>query len=387
MPLGRLHVGVTVWPARSDFFHYLRNWVGERSPQEAYRKLSLPPDLLALVSRLEYSPFWMLRVFLYAKVARFLEQEIRTIMDGAKGDYREVIFYTPDDGYWAELFHAIRGRVDGPLKIFNVQHGQPALVRRPQRLRRLVNRISVALTGYPNFGYGFGAGTLDGYVVMSVHEKKFIEENFSTPVYVAPYFVRGDFFDTASKVRQSVQPQKKLQILFAMNPIFATQSNLLGGRTRAENMFFRDIADCLRLIKKTVSCEIVFRFHPGQSREAVEREFQAAGLQHIAVIDENFSIIESLAGSDFVLAYASTVLFEAALLGKVPVNFVPAAYPPPWALTIPVETIVFDRDANGEATLKTGRGPVEALFNRDVVKDYVATVGDINYAMPLPWLD
>ena len=385
--LPRLHVGVTVWPARSDFFYYLRNWVAAHSSCESYRKLSLPPNLLTKVSRLEYSPFWMFRAIRYIDVARYLEREIAAIMKEAQGKFRQVVFYLPDDGYWAELFETIRRRVTEPFKIFNVQHGQPTLVARPQRLRRLFNRISVMLMGYPNFGYGFGAGTLDGYIVMSEHEREFIEKSFGTLAYVAPQFVRGDFFAAALEVESSSRSEDKLRILFAMNPVFAKKSNLFGARARAEAQFFADIADSLRAIAAAVPCEIRFRFHPGQDRKVVEPDFCNAGLNEIAIIDDSYRILDSLINSDFILAYGSTVLFEAALLGKVPVNFVPVAYPPSWALTFRAETLFVRRLSLGHVQLENQRGSLRDLFSREVIEKYGLDKPSVDYRAPLAWLD
>ncbi len=382
--LPRLHVGVTVWPARSDFFYFLRNWARLRSPAELYNELSLPAHLLEIVSKIEYSPLWIFRVFVYRKIAQFLEQEVASLMREAEGKYREVVFYIPDDGYWAELFNTIRDRVGGSLKLLNVQHGQPALRVRRRTLRRLVNRIAIAVTGYPNFGYGFGAGTLDGYIVMSNGEREFIRRNFVTAAYVAPQFIRGDFFAAAQQVDSEVAEQKKIRILFAMNPIFGKKSNFLGRRDRAEATFYSDIADCLREIAIKVPSEIQFRFHPGQNTQIAERKFREAGLNGVAEIDRNFRILDSLMECDFVLAYGSTVLLEVALLGKVPINFVPVEYPPSWTLVGRAEMLKLHRGADGIAKLETSRGSLSDLFSRKVMDDYAASISPLNYDVELP---
>jgi hypothetical protein len=382
----RLHVGVTVWPARSDFFFFLRNWVAAREPREEYRKLSLPPVYLAIVTKVEYSSLWLFRIILYRRIARYIEMEIVSILREADGHYRDIIFYLPDDGYWAELFHVIRRRAKGAFKILNVQHGQPVLSAKSKLFRRLANRLSVLVSGYPNFGYGFGAGTLDGYIVMSEHERKFVVENFGTPAYVAPYFIRGDFFAAAEAVTPPALAGRKMRVLFAISPVFGKKSNLFGARDRAEHIFYEDIAACLRGISELGLCEIFFRFHPGQDRESAERQFRQAGLSEIAKIDDNFSVVDSLAFCDFVIAYGSTVLFEAALLGKVPVNFVPKNYPPKWELTFRSEVLELARNPDGNIEIRTSRGGLDALFTASLVAEYSLPRQNLNGSEPLEWL-
>ena len=382
----RLHVGVTVWPARSDFFHFLRKWVGAHAPLEEYRKLELPPNLLSVVTRVEYSPLWVFRVALYFRVARYLENEIAAIMREAEHRYREVIFYIPDDGYWAEVLDIIRHRVGGPMRLFNVQHGQANLRTFPRAYRRMVNKVSIAMTGYPNFGYGFGAGSLDGYIVMSEHEHTFISTNFGTPAYVLPHFVRGDFFDAFLENGMAPRPPGKIRILFALSPIFGKKLSWFGIRARAEKKFFADVTACLRAVAKLGSCAIAFRVHPGQDRQLIEREFRDAGLEEISKIDENFRIVDSLAACDFVIAYGSTVLFEAALLGKVPVNFVPVAYPPGWEIKVRSETIWLRREVDGEPDVSSSRGNINDLLNQAVINEYNISQSEPDYSILLPWL-
>lgn len=382
----RLHVGVTVWPARSDFFFYLRNWIATQQSTEEYRKFSLPPDYLAIVTRVEYSSLWMFRVILYRRIAQFIEREIATILREAGDRYREIILYLPDDGYWAELFHVIRQRAKGDFRILNVQHGQPTLRAKPQLSRRLANKLSVFLSGYPNFGYGFGAGTLDGYIVMSEHEQNFIAKNFGTAAYVAPYFIRGDFFAAAEAAKPAAVGGRKIRVLFAISPVFGKETNFLGARDRAEKVFYEDITACLRSISELGSCEIFFRFHPGQDRKIAERQFRESGLNEIAKIDENFSVVDSLASCDFVIAYGSTVLVEGALLGKVPVNFVPNNYPPKWELTFRSEVLSLERKGDGTILLGTSRGELRTLFAESVIAEYKLSHQVSDHDRLLEWL-
>lgn len=382
--LVRLHVGITVWPARSDFFFSLRRWVAAHPQHEGYLQLSLPAEMLNLVARIEYSPFWIFRAFIYRRVNRFLERQVADIMSRVGKNYSEVVFYTPDDGYWAELLNTIRHRVGGPMRIFNIQHGHAALIKRPQKLRRFFNLISESLSGYPNFGYGFGAGTLDGYIVMSDLEKNFIDENFKTPSYIAPEFIRGDFFD---RVLQSARTgeERTWHILFAMVPTGGKKSNIFGARDWLEAQFFQDVADCLRAISDAVPCEIRLRFHPGQDRVAAEAAWRRSKMDMVCEIDESTNIVDSLAWCDFVLAYCSTVLLEAPMLSKVPVNFEPAAYPPPYPLGIASETIILER-SGGNPTLQTSRGSLENLFSAATLSDYVRPAPHLDIEAPLPWL-
>lgn len=382
--LPRLHVGLTVWPARSDFFFAVRRWVSQHPNEEAFEALSLSAEQLRLVTKVEYSSRWLFRVVYYRKIAKFLEAEIRRVMREAEGRYSEVILYTPDDGYWAELLHTIRGRVGGPLRILNLQHGHAtaALTRRP--LRRLLNRISVSLFGYPNFGYGFGAGSLDGYVVMSAREADFIAAHFHTPAYILPGFLRGDFLDGASA--EAAPVPERPRILFAISPIFARKSNLLNARHKAETQFLHDIAAMLTEVAAAVPCDIFFRFHPGTDANEARRKFHEVGLDRVATIDAYFGIADSLKACDFAVAYNSTVLMEAALLGKVPINFIPLAYPPYYDLGIKAEVLNLARAENGAVKLVTARGSLANLFSKDVMRDYRSKLQEMDYSVSLPWL-
>lgn len=382
--LPRLHVGLTVWPARSDFFFALRRWISSRAPEEAYQAFSLPDEMLQLVTRVEYSSRWLLRFFFYRKVARLLEAEMERIMREAQGRYREVIFYTPDDGYWAELLHTIRGRIGGPIRILNLQHGHASTVAKPQALRRLLNRVAVLLSRYPNFGYGFGGGSLDGYVVMSSREADFIRSHFTTPAYILPGLLRGDFFVDRKAPAPEVSAVPR--ILFAISPIFARKSNLFGARDKAEKGYLRDIADMLQQVKAAIPCDIIFRFHPGTNPEVAAAQFHAVGLDCVAAIDTHHSVLDALLDCDFAIAYNSTVLIEAALLGKVPVNFVPAAYPPRHPLGIEAETVWLTRDVSGAAVLSTSQGPLPALFTLQVQSRYSPVLQELDYTASLPWL-
>lgn len=383
--LVRLHVGITVWPARSDFFFSLRKWVAAHSQQESYLWLPLPKKMLNLVARVEYSPFWIFRAFIYRRIARFLESQVADIMSNVGKDYSEVIFYTPDDGYWAELLNVIRHRVGGPMRIFNIQHGHAALMKRPQKLRRFVNWASKVLTGYPNFGYGFGAGSLDGYIVMSNSEKTFIDENFKAASYVAPEFIRGDFFDRVLQGSMGMDEKRPLRILFAMVPPGGKKNNFFGARDRFEVQFFQDVADCLSAISQTVSCDIRLRFHPGQDRIAAEAAWRRTKMNIVCDIDENINIVDSLVWCDFVLAYCSTVLLEAPMLSKVPVNFEPAAYPPPYPLGITSETIILERSGD-KPTFHTSRGSLQDLFSAATLDEYIRPYSQFDDDAPLLWL-
>lgn len=386
MTMKRLHVGMTVVRTRTDLFYFLRNWVQAHTKGDAYRSLSLPAELLDITSRVEYSWRWAWRPFFYRRVIRWLEKRLRELSKEAN-QFKEIILYLPDDGYWAELICQMQIRAGTHFRVFNVQHGLPLLspVSVGQRLfRGVANRAISLVTGYPIFGFGFGAGRLNGYIVISPIERDYIKSNFGTPSYVMPQFTRGEFFECV-KPRTRDRYRGPIRILVAFGPIFARDFNLFGGADRRNTEFLCDIASCLEAIKRSVDCDIVFRFHPGQDRQKALLEFHRAGLDAMTRTDENRAVLDSLHEADFVISYASTVLIEAWLLGVVPVCFSPVVNPPP-PTTVPHEKIEFSRAVDGAPDIVATRGSLYELFSQETILAYCKDVSPPNYEADLPWL-
>lgn len=382
----RLHIGLTVVPTRSDFFFFIRNWVEAHKSENDFIQLSLPEHLLNIVGKVEYSWRWMLRPLYYHQVSKYLKNAIGEVADRASAAGQEVILYLPDDGYWAELLVDIRAKLQARLKIVYVQHGMAKLEpigSTSLKLRRTFNRLSRQLFGWPMFGYGFGSGAIDAYVVCLPEEAAYVRDNFHTPAYAAPWFVWSKLFDYAAARNLTAGRPRKL--LFAASPLFSRQIDLFGRASKRQAQYFADIAACLHAIKKQAQCEILVRFHPNENRQQAEAMFQSSGLSEIAAVDENFNLVDSLLDCSFVMSYASTVLLEGALIGRVPVHFIPEAYPS-HGMAFVNEPIRLRREPDGTPVITTNRGSLAEIFSEETLNAYARQVKPLDYSIQLPWL-
>jgi hypothetical protein len=380
----RLHVGLTVVPTRSDFYFYLRNWVKAHESDNELVQIVLPDHFLKVVGKVEYSWRWMLRPFYYHRIADYLKTEIGRVAHQA--DAQQIVLYLPDDGYWAELLIDIRNKLNRRFKIVYVQHGMARLERISQaseRLRRAFNKLSRFVFGWPMFGYGFGSGAVDSYVVCLPKEVDYIKTQFGTPAYAAPWFIWSKLLDYAAT--RNPPRSHPWRLLFAVSPLFARQIDLFRTASKQRRQYFQDIATCLQAIKKETDCEIVVRFHPNEDRQQAEAMFQWSGLHEIAMIDQNFNLADSLLGCNFVMSYASTVLLEGALIGRVPVHFVPEAYPS-HGMAFRNEALRLRRHPGRAPEIITSRPSLRDVFSDKTIAEYACEVRPLDYSIQLPWL-
>lgn len=382
----RLHVGLTLVPTRSDFFFFLRRWTEANRTENEFRQLSMPEHLLGVVGKVEYSWRWMLRPLYYHRIVHYLKTAIGEIADKAQVSGQEVILYLPDDGYWAELLVDIRAKLNARLKIIYVQHGMARLERISpisRWQRRVCNQLSRLLFGWPMFGLGFGSGAIDGYIVCLPKEAAHVRCNFGTPAYVAPWFVWAKLLDyAAARSDDAAMPRR---LLFAASPLFSRRIDIFGRASKLQRQYFADIATCLQAIKEETKCEIVVRLHPNENRLRAEEMFRSSGLDRIARIDTNFNLVESLLECSFVMSYASTVLLEGALIGRVPIHFIPEAYPS-HDMAFANEPLRLRRLADGTPVITTNRKNLNDLFSEATVREYVRPIVALDYSMSLPWL-
>mgnify|MGYP001073103414 CR=1 FL=1 len=382
----RLHIGLTVVPTRSDFFFFLRNWTDAHTDENTFFQLSLPEHLLKTVKNVEYSWRWMFRPLYYRHVAAYLRNELGRTVREATAMGQDVILYLPDDGYWAELLVDIRAKLGARMTIVYVQHGMARLVRASaasEALRRAFNRLSRLLFGGPMFGYGFGSAAIDAYIVCLPAEAAYVTENFGTPAHVAPWFVWGKHFERAATWdAQAVHPRR---LLFATSPLFSRRLDIFGNASRHQRQYFADITTCLRAIKMEAGCEILVRFHPNEDRQQAKALFHSNGLDEIAEIDENFDLMNSLRVCSFVMSYASTVLLESVLIGRVPIHFIPEAYPPQ-AMPFANEPLRLRHSHNETQIVATDHNNLRQLFSERTIEKYAKAASPMDYSIQLPWL-
>ena len=381
-----LHIGLTAVPVRSDFFFFLRNWTDAHTDENTFFQLSLPEHLLKTVKNVEYSWRWMFRPLYYRHVAAYLRNELGRIVREATAAGQDIILYLPDDGYWAELLVDIRAKLGTRMKIVYVQHGMARLVQTStisERLRRTFNNLSRLLSGWPMFGYGFGSAAIDAYIVCLPAEAAYVTENFDTPAHVAPWFVWARHFERVAT--WDIQAAHPRRLLFATSPLFSRRLDIFGNASRHQQQYFADITTCLRAIKMETGCEILVRFHPNEDRQQAEALFHSNGLDEIAEIDKNFDLMDSLQVCSFVMSYASTVLLESVLIGRVPIHFIPEAYPS-HAMSFMNEPLRLRHSHDGTQIITTDHSDLRQLFSERTIEKYAKATSPLDYSTQLPWL-
>ncbi|MDT8384905.1 MAG: hypothetical protein RRB22_10845 [Gammaproteobacteria bacterium] len=272
------------------------------------------------IREIEYSSLKYIRVIFYRKIFKELDRHIGKVVSEIP-DSAKVVIYLADEGVWAELLKVILMKRGIRACTVNVQHGFFLLVRRWSEgkwsvfPRKLINTFSRVLTGYPVFGLAFGRGGFDVYLCYGEREKTFLLDAGNKNVYVCPKLIKSNLWHRYQKaLKNQVETQDQENVLIAM------PACVPGSEIKCDlNAFMEMMCPLIMILVKDLKINVIVRFHPGRDKNECNRCLSYAGVSGLVQIDESSDVAEGISKSVAVIAAHSTVLFEAALLGKVPI--------------------------------------------------------------------
>lgn len=274
----------------------------------------------ALVRRVEYSKQKYIRVIFYRRLYKALEARLLAALEQSPAD--AVCVYLADEGVWAEWLRGVRRKHTGRIHTINIQHGLFLLERQywetdfAARVRAVVNGVSRLIWGYPLLGLAFGRGGFDVYLCYGESVKAFLQAQGNAHVYVCPLIIKAHMINRYAQAwaRAGAQQTSKGGVLI---PLPACVPGTEFACKLDE--FLEVIRPLVEYCRRVRKLGVTIRFHPGREREACLSVLKASSLAALVEVDEHDDIVDSLVRSDFVVAVHSTVLFEAGVLGKVPV--------------------------------------------------------------------
>ncbi len=271
-----------------------------------------------LVDQVEYTERRFFRFFYCQKIFRRLLETLDDAL-AAAGDEPTTVYFS-DEGVWAVLWSAYRDKCDHRnLRAVNVQHGF-ALLRRArfQGLRRFVNAVSRLATGLPCVGYGslggVGPTAFDLYLTYDSGTAQFVTEATGCRALAVPRLIKHELIEAFFAMPRLETDQ--CLVLFAMN------INMRGSPVKCDAVQTFDVLLPLAKSLSDLGARLIVRLHPGMDRTREIERFHVHPLADFADIDLNARQHESLAKSRVVMSFVSTVLWEAGLLGLLPVQLV-----------------------------------------------------------------
>jgi hypothetical protein len=311
------HVFIHVVEATHDHFAGLRAAI-DAIPGHSHETLSFDRAQLDLVRRVEYTRKRLFRIWFYRPLYRWLTAQLDRIVADAGGD--EVVFYLADESIWAVIMADYRRRGKKPrVHAVNVQHGFALLGEaRLKRLRKLFNAASRVVFGFPAIGYGSlgGAGrdAFDLYLTYDEQTAGFVRDRLGVDAIAAPRLIKHDLL--ASYRQVSTDPQASRHVLFAMN------MNIAGSPILCDVPQTLDALLPLANALDARGMKLIVRLHPGMEAERERQRFATHPIARTAELDADRSLQDSVARAAIVMSFLSTVLWEASLVGRLPVQVV-----------------------------------------------------------------
>ncbi|GAB1266012.1 hypothetical protein [Aurantivibrio infirmus] len=316
-----LHIFLYVVERVDDPFHGLINRL-DQFESEKVVVIRLAKKEYDVINRIEYSIRKYVRIFYYKNIFSKIEYEIeKAVLENQS--YENINIYLSDEGIWAEVIRKIQSSLAKKgilLKTINVQHGFFVLGRWLSEknigiaARKFVNTISRSLFGHPNLGMAFGRGGLDTYLVYGEKEKRFLESEGVEDIYVCPSLIKNGFIERFRlfEARNTLGTKHMLFVMPHFVPGTGMKCNL--------KHLLDYLSPIFRSINERFGYTVLIRFHPGADRGSWEGEYLESPVSNYAKIDESKDIAESMSKSDYVLGLHSTALFEAGIVGKVPIS-------------------------------------------------------------------
>ncbi|MGA7802794.1 MAG: hypothetical protein WCC36_18500 [Gammaproteobacteria bacterium] len=287
---------------------------------EVMLDIRLSPDEYQLVRRVEYSGRKYIRTLYYQKLFKNLERRIKKAVASVPRE-QTVFVYLSDEGVWAEFLRQVLSRAGRSVYTVNVQHGFFLLERQyleqkwSVALRTLINSIVTRLLGYPLLGLAFGRGRCDVYLCYGERERAFLLAEGNELVYAGARLIKHNFISRYEKARKECDGVPAKPALLIAMPACVPGTEFKCGLEQ----FINTIAPAVEYIEDILGWEIIMRFHPGRDAEECRTTLQRTRLKDRVEIDRARDVVDSMARCGAVMAAHSTVLFEASLLGKVPI--------------------------------------------------------------------
>lgn len=317
-----VHIFAHVVDRNDDPFDGIRHQLASAPERHEIRELRLSSEVYECVRKVEYSFRKNWRFFYYPQVFR----ELQAGLEKALGDSQAAVVYLADEGVWAEFLRDFRRRWPHPFLAVDVQHGFEYLARpRSTVARRAVNAASKALLGFPAFGMGpfggAGAGVFDVYLTYDQPTAVFITRHTGDLAFPCPEVIKHRFLSRAQAEREEARRRGDdgAQVIFALQPLIRGMLNRPAIRfTPLQTM--EHLRPLAKLMLERYGRRLKLRLHPGMNRERTLQDYRRSGLADLADIDESRDVAAILARCSLALSYDSTVLWEALLVGVVPVS-------------------------------------------------------------------
>jgi hypothetical protein len=317
------HIFVYVVDRPDDPFAGLRVQLARAKGHQCV-DVRLSPANYEVVRKTEYSAKKNLRVLYYSNVFDELWKSLETATAQCS-DAQPCILYFSDEGVWAELCKDFRCKLDNPnLFAVNVQHGFEHHVRpRSLRPRRFVNSISRLLYGYPALGLGCfggsGPGVFDLYLTYDQRTADFIGSSTGSLAVSCPELIKHGFLDRYRAAVEARNGGPRRAVMFAAQPTIKGIAHRPGIRCSTQDVL-RALVPLAAAIVGQHGRKFVVRRHPGMDAYEFESWFRQSRLSDFAEIDRLPDLASSLAESSIVMSFDSTVLWEASLVGLLPVS-------------------------------------------------------------------
>jgi hypothetical protein len=321
------HLFVCVVDRPEDPFIGIRHVLSKpRLARHTFSEVRLPAESYETVRKTEYSARRYCRVLYYKSVFEQLNERLIQATAGATPDNPCVIYFS-DEGVWAEFLRDFRKRHPEMRALcVDVQHGFAyPVTAKYRKLRQRVNWFTRKLWGYPIFGMGslggVGGGVFDVYLTYDKEASDFVRKHTGGLAYASPLIIKHALLERFTLARQSVMDNcgGGQEVMFALQPSI----DYIKGSTLD---VFRELAPLAKLLAEKYGRRLFFRPHPGMQQGKVMEAFRQSGIDFYTDMAELSELAEHLARCSVVMSYDSTVLWEAYVLGLVPVSVLGSCY-------------------------------------------------------------
>lgn len=279
-----------------------------------------------------------LRIYEMLKIFRRVEKLIHVSI-AENYNNATVNIFCADEGVWGEFINVIRGRIKHTVKTINVQHGLFILNEVSfMKMRILLNKLSTKYLNYPLDGKGFGGSEFDVYFVYGKKEEECLSSRARTSkIIVAPQICKYSFLKKNQEgIIARTDRDISKNILFAMQPTDVCSLFLY-----TEKEIYSKLLPLFQFLRIR-GYSIIFRLHPAQSLDNSKKIMEETNLINYIELDTEKSLGDSLKKVCAVMSLFSTTLFDAYLIGKIPI--VLHGLTKPFDFPVPHETINLESD-------------------------------------------
>jgi len=315
------HIFINVVERRYNPFFKIRSDLMNSDNDHVYN-FKLSSETLNKILNVEYSGKRRVRFLYYRNVFIEIKQKLQSLL--LKLEDKQVFVYLTDEGVWSEMLKSILKNIDTVnVKTVMVQHGLHFIEEPPSnlKLRKFINKLTELIFGYPSYGYGYIGSNLDYYLVYSACDRDYVKaKNSQSLAFSCPKLIKYDFiqeYKAEAKLVAADIGQEREKVLFAMEPLIPTS-----GVNCTEIEMYEKMSSLFTEISSITKSKILFRPHPAMNASKTKRLISKLSYKDIIVFDCESSLNRVLSTVDFVLSIHSTVLFDAMLVGKVPIQII-----------------------------------------------------------------